>query len=416
VTGQDAEARFLAWKIALQGTSDSLIFGLGHEGFRYAFAKYYDPKLYGREQWFDRAHNNYLDWLVQTGIIGLLAYLALWFFVFKKIFGAESCLKIWEKITLAGMFSAYAVFNLFSFDTVTASIIFFAFLSYMDSQENTKQSPVAEPCAARRREQSNSPAGEYACEATGALRVFVYCLITIIFLFIFYFVEYKPMLVARLAARGLNDSSPQLDVRLGFFKKAIALNTFATPEAREYLAEFAAGASGPNLSKESKSKIVDLVYSELSRQIESAPDDMRFPLRIGVVLNTYRYYAEAVHFIEKALALSPNKQPTMYELGTSFLNLGQYDKAVEIFKRAADLLPENEDNESKMLYVISLIYAHRFPEADSYTKRIFEEYPIIDSRVADAYRRVGQIQMASKIYAELERRKKERAQYEMTSA
>jgi tetratricopeptide (TPR) repeat protein len=143
---------------------------------------------------------------------------------------------------------------------------------------------------------------------------------------------------------------------------------------------------------------------------------MRFPLRIGVVLNTYRYYAEAVHFIEKALALSPNKQPTMYELGTSFLNLGQYDKAVEIFKRAADLLPENEDNESKMLYVISLIYAHRFPEADSYTKRIFEEYPIIDSRVADAYRRVGQIQMASKIYAELERRKKERAQYEMTSA
>jgi len=406
--GQDAEARFLAWKIALKGASDSPIVGMGMEGFRYAFAKYYEPKLYGREQWFDRAHNNYLDLLVQLGALGLLAYLALLFGLFRNIWKHDGIFNSCEKIALTGMFSSYAVFNLFSFDTITASIIFFAFLAYVDfhaSQNSFSESTsrdtdifLLKNSSCSRQSRSQVPARRSRSTSFALILI-----IFVITLFIFYFVEYKSMRAAYLIARGLNDSSPQLDTRLGYFKKAIELNTFATSEAREFLVDFAVSASGAPLADTSRKKIVSLVFSELGKQMEIAPKDPRFPLRIGVLLNTYRRYEDAIPFIERALALSPNKQPTFYELGTSYLNLGQYEKAVDIFKRAAELLPDNEDAESKKLYAISLVYAQKFSEAKRYMKKIFGVEYFIDKRLADAYRRAGDLQTSSFLYSDIKK-------------
>ena len=48
--------------------------------FNYLFNENYNPKMWAHEQWFDRAHNVFLDWLVATGLLGLGFYLLLYFF------------------------------------------------------------------------------------------------------------------------------------------------------------------------------------------------------------------------------------------------------------------------------------------------------------------------------------------------
>ena len=70
--------RSFVWPMALKGIKENPILGWGQDNFGYIFQKYYSPKMYNVEPWFDRAHNIFLDWAVAGGFLGLLAYLALY--------------------------------------------------------------------------------------------------------------------------------------------------------------------------------------------------------------------------------------------------------------------------------------------------------------------------------------------------
>lgn len=394
-SGQDAHARLLAWKIAWDGFTEQPLLGWGPEGYRFVFAKYYDPRLAGREQWFDRAHNNYLDILVQTGALGLLAYLALWVGLLRAIFrgGAFSAR---EKVALTGLLTAYAAFNVFAFDTITTSLIFFALLAYADVRLRELRRAHFEKLSPPPHQNAvASPPPQFF--KMPRLRSLCSVLIVTVTLFIFYSVIAKPAYAAYLIHEGLRNNSPDLDTRLAFFTRAITLRTIATPEAREFLAQFATDVEPVLVREESREKMVSLVEEELALQIAASPEDPRYPLRLGVVLNAYGKYAEAVPYLEQAIVLSPHKQPTLYELGTSFLNLGKMNEAVEVFKHTADLLPGVQDLESKKLYVVALIYARRFAEAEAYMQEVFNAPLFYDSRLADAYRRVGRPDTAEHI-------------------
>ena len=66
-----------------QGVKEHPILGWGQENYIVLFNKYYDPKMYQQEPWFDRSHNVFFDWLVSGGILALLAYLSFlrWLFI-----------------------------------------------------------------------------------------------------------------------------------------------------------------------------------------------------------------------------------------------------------------------------------------------------------------------------------------------
>jgi O-antigen ligase len=76
-----AQTRFWVWGEAWKGFLDRPILGWGPENFTTVFDKYFNPNFYipgqNSETWFDRAHSIYFDYLVETGIIGLISYLAI---------------------------------------------------------------------------------------------------------------------------------------------------------------------------------------------------------------------------------------------------------------------------------------------------------------------------------------------------
>jgi len=75
------QTRLLLWKQALIIAGERPILGWGPENFSPAFEKHYLPRF---EVWFDRAHNIFLDYLVQTGILGFLSYLSIFIVFYWK--------------------------------------------------------------------------------------------------------------------------------------------------------------------------------------------------------------------------------------------------------------------------------------------------------------------------------------------
>ncbi|MEY4731671.1 MAG: hypothetical protein RL681_617 [Candidatus Parcubacteria bacterium] len=80
LSSKDIQPRLIAIRISLEAFRERPVLGFGFENFKYAFDRSYDPKLleYGySETYFDKPHNVFLEHLVDGGIIGLVAYCAM---------------------------------------------------------------------------------------------------------------------------------------------------------------------------------------------------------------------------------------------------------------------------------------------------------------------------------------------------
>ena len=135
-------SRLLTAKVALVSVDprgenrDKFFLGWGPENFLIAWNKYYDPEIYQYDPAsLDRAHNKLLDMLVMNGIFGLVSYLAVWFFAFKRLLvkgvpsPANGQISYPSALLFFGV--AYFVQNLFVFDSVVTYTPFFAFLSFL---------------------------------------------------------------------------------------------------------------------------------------------------------------------------------------------------------------------------------------------------------------------------------------------
>jgi O-antigen ligase len=139
-----AQTRFWVWGEAWQGFLERPIFGWGPENFTAVFDKFFNPKFFvpgmNSETWFDRAHSVFFDYLSETGIVGLLAYLSIFvvfaseFFRRKKqnivsVGGHQVAHNLQNALVLA-MPVAYLVQGIAIFDVLPMYICLFIFLAF----------------------------------------------------------------------------------------------------------------------------------------------------------------------------------------------------------------------------------------------------------------------------------------------
>ncbi|MDQ5957347.1 MAG: hypothetical protein QG614_322, partial [Patescibacteria group bacterium] len=132
-------SRFLNIKISIEGVSKdfkTFLLGYGQESYPKVFAENYDARMYAQETWFDRAHNVFMDWLVAGGIIGLIAYLSLYFTSIYMLWFAKGHknIELSERTLLTGAMIAYFIHNIFVFDNLISYIIFVTLLAYIASR------------------------------------------------------------------------------------------------------------------------------------------------------------------------------------------------------------------------------------------------------------------------------------------
>jgi O-antigen ligase len=121
----------------------SLIVGVGHGNYAFIFDKYFDPSFYDydcKETYFDRAHNNVIDILTTTGLLGLLTYLSIFIFCFVfliKAYNKERVNKL-ELALLFGLLTAYFVQNLAVFDSFATYLYFMTLLAFINFLSSNK--------------------------------------------------------------------------------------------------------------------------------------------------------------------------------------------------------------------------------------------------------------------------------------
>ncbi len=107
--------RLLVWNGALKAWENNPIFGTGVETYAFAYYKYKSPAHNLTSEWdylYNKAHNEYLNYLATTGIVGLgtyLAFIAFFFFFAAKWYLMTMHKKQHEKYTQEAMTSQTAL-------------------------------------------------------------------------------------------------------------------------------------------------------------------------------------------------------------------------------------------------------------------------------------------------------------------
>ena len=363
------KSRCLLWPVALQGVKERPIFGWGQESFNYVFNKYYDSNLYSQEQWFDRAHNLFFDWLIAGGVLGLLSLLSLYILPLYYLWRKQSQFSPSEKSLLSGLFAGYFLYNLTVFDNITSYILFAFILAWFNSSVGVVPSGLAKKIDSL----------DYGTKN----RVLI-PLIAVLMVFILYKVNVPAMLASSELIGAMSSLPEGPSANLEHYKKALSYESFGDSEIREQLSQAAIKSlSIDSVDQKMKESFFELAQTEILKQLERTPEDARYFLFAGSLFSGFGRSDEAIKHLTKAHELSPEKQTIMFSLASAYLGKGDYDKALGTLKEAFEL--DTTFSEARRLYGLVLVYAKQNAKAEELLAPLPVESILGDPRFLQAY-------------------------------
>ncbi len=353
--------------IAWQGIKERPILGWGQEEYAIVFDKYYDPRMYPDEQWFDRVHDIVFDWWVAGGTLGLLSYLGL-LFSYLWVLWRTRGFDLAEKSILTGLLGGYFIHNLTVFDNITSYILFGTVLAYIAWRAGEAQ------------EQKRLPFFSVASSAApfALFGAIVLALGTI------WLVNANAYFQNKAILAGLAQEPGGISENFADFQQAVAYGAYGEQEAREQLVQIATDlSSAQGVSTSTQSAFVNFAAQQMLLQEKAAPLDPRFPLFLGTMLDAYGDYSDALPQLQLAHQLSPNKQTILFELGLNAQMRGDTAGALNAFKTAYDLEPDYLD--ARLYYAAAAIMAGDDTTASQLLAPIIPTGQAANQRIASAY-------------------------------
>jgi O-antigen ligase len=411
LTETTTKSRFMVWGMAIEGAKEHPILGWGQENFNILFNKYYNPSMYGQEPFFDRAHNVFLDWLTAGGVLGLTAYLSLFFFALFYIWRRQNGMSVVEKSILTGLLGGYFFHNLFVFDNLTSYILFFSILGYVHVRYILN---IDED------EESGNELQNTSVDAHKMKWYIISSVAIILSVFTMYFSNIKGVLAGKTLIQAMSKQSEKgVSENLRLFKKTLGYNTFLNQEAREQLVSITGKISSTQkIPQKDKSEFIKLSNTEIINQIKKAPNDARYELLAGVFLNSLGSYSEAIPHLKRAVELSPGKQAIYFELGNSYINKGEVEKAFKNAEYAYNL--EKTNNEALNVYAVTALYAKKVKLAKELILSKYGTLLVDDNRFLNAYAKTGfgdlVVGIWEKRISDLKKEGKDNPQYHLSLA
>ena len=292
-----SEIRKIVWQGALDVWKKYPVVGSGVETFAFSYFKERPAKHNLTSEWdliYNKAHNEYLNYLATTGVVGLGSYLLV-VFTSLTIFVKELRIKNYELCLalMAGYVSILAT-NFFGFSVVTTSLLFFLMPAMVASSTESRIKYQE-----LRISRSFQVLGSILLMAvTGYL-----LLITIRY----WQADY-------LYAQGKYEEAIKTNPREPLYYAALG-----TPEIMKQ----AMVMSPRNI------KILEMAAN---RYMDLATDEPK-------------YYLMAIQTYEELVILAPTYARFYYNLGMSYLALGNTTKGTEMLERALILKPNYEKAE-----------------------------------------------------------------------
>lgn len=373
------QGRWYVWPMAIQGFKDRPLLGWGQENFTYVFNQYYDPRMYDQEPWFDRAHNVVLDWLVAGGILGLGAYLSMFAVLVWALYKSPRFSLI-EKAVLFGLVVAYFFQNLFVFDNLVSYIYFFTLLAFIHSETSRER---VSPAWINKLSENNY-FRNYAAPVFGMMVAVasVYCF------------NVKPISAGRDLIHALQAIEVSPVQSVSYFEKTFAHDTLGNAEAAQQMFTNYQRIMSQNIDPVLKDRYAEIALKEMTNQTIDFPMDARYQLFLGTLQNRLARHQDALVSLEEALKLSPKKQSIIFEIGLAHLSLGEYQSALNEFKKAYNLEPSYAD--AGVMYAIGALYAKDNVLVDQILSSLPEEKIATDERLLSAFVDTGNATRAVK--------------------
>jgi len=350
----DLEIRGIIWGMAWEGVQERPLLGYGQSNFNYVFNENYDPRLYAQEQWFDRAHNIFMDWLIAGGFLGLIAYLSifaacLYYLIVRPLLQDDQSFTVIERGILLGLLAGYFTHNLVVFDNIVSYIFFAAILGLIHSRVATPIKAIA------------SKKVDEVIITQAALPVGL-----VAFGLIVYFVHAPGMAAAGDVIKGFRALQPSVEqgvqrppagpeVMLEELKTAVSRDSFAQQEITEQIAQQAMNlARAEQVDPEIRAEFARYAEERLDQLVIDKPGDARVHVFISSYYRATNQLEEAAREMAIARELSPNKQAIIIQQGFVELARGDNAAADEFLETAFRL--DEANPEAREYYAASRLY------------------------------------------------------------
>ncbi len=378
---ESGKIRLIVWQGGLEIFKNYPLFGSGVETFAYAYETHRPIEHNVTSEWdftYNKAHNEYVNYLATTGVFGFLTYLFLiikyLFWNFKKLFelnirGKE--LNSHENILALGLLAAYVSYllqNFFSFSVVIIALFFYiipavSFIVTHSIQErffkiNTALTP------------------------TFRFTTIVICSILLVNLLQIWYADVLFAKAEKLGMRGegdeaydtmqdaisLNNWEPFYKAEFGYTAAVIALHYSeidATVSAK--IAQNAADKTKQALEMSPRNLTLYSLglstYFQLAaanpkytletlkvahQKVVLAPDHPKHRYDKAIILQAMQQTDEAITELEKAVQLKPNYKTAYFSLAELYFEKGDKQRADETIKKVFEFIPNDPDVINKL--------------------------------------------------------------------
>jgi O-antigen ligase len=361
---ESGEIRKIVWRGALDVFRHKPVFGTGVETFAYSYYNYRPTEHNMVSEWdflYNKAHNEWLNLLANSGAIGLMTYLLMMgaYVVYTIRLIRSEGYSIKDKLIASALISGYlalAVSNFFGFSTVVVGYLFFLFPGFLLL---LTESIINED--------------EESVQILDNSRSFIVFALMATSLFMSYKI-YLIYLGDKAYASGVTANSQEnIHLSLQLLDKALkyqknepvysdefskvaanaALSLYAQNQATAAaeISSLAIQVSDRTLEKNNvhlnfyktrakilanlgrfDSKLLIASKDVMLKAISLSPTDPKLHFSLGLILNELNQVDESFEYINKAIELKPNYELARYTLGEMYQQLGENDKAIEQYE------------------------------------------------------------------------------------
>ncbi len=346
------QTRLWTWQSAWKAWQERPILGWGPENVNIALNAYFDPRHFSNiqaETWFDRAHNIFLDLLVSSGIVGMIAWIGIFvalFFLFRKQYSFLST----QPATLALLVTfpvVYFVQNSFWFDSFSSFLLIFLFFGWCQFLLLSPQPMVKNPSISPSRinDLLRSLAGIIMKQRK---------LFSVMLLLLFISLQYVSNIIPWIFHRKITTAIGALhyhDPRALEYYQAVQMvsHPLGRTELRLLWADYVINimSNQPLTTQEEVERLkkyLSMTITELESAVAENPKDAQLLFFLGTLYDAFSYFFPDAQLLEKseavlkqALEQSPTRPIILYELGQSMILKQDYAQAIAYFQQAVTL-------------------------------------------------------------------------------
>ena len=130
-------SRTMQWRAAIEGFKDRPLLGYGPENHNLVWSAHFDPGIYRVDtEIYDRTHNQFLETLATTGLIGAAAFLGIWVAIGLTLVGAYRAGRLSPSALaiLAGLQVAYGTYLFFWFLDLNSTMLWILIAALISSR------------------------------------------------------------------------------------------------------------------------------------------------------------------------------------------------------------------------------------------------------------------------------------------